>query len=280
MARFSSDSRERVRDAVDMIDLVGTRTELKRAGRQPLPGAVPVPRRAHAVVRDRPDEQALPLLRLRQGRRLLHVRAGDRGHALPRGDAVPRRPLQRRAGGRGRGSAGGGAARAARAAARAAGAHRDVLRASSVGVAGGRGRAAVPGRARPGGGDAARVPRRLRAVRVGHRAAGVAPGEVLQPGDRGRGAGGAQPGGPDLRPLPPADHVPAVRRARPRARLRRAGAGRRPAAEVPQLARGRRLPQGPPALRGRHRARGGGEVADGDRGRGLHGRADAPPGRA
>ena len=51
MARYTDESKERVRDAVDMVDLVGTRTELRRAGRQPLHGAVPVPRRAHAVVR-------------------------------------------------------------------------------------------------------------------------------------------------------------------------------------------------------------------------------------
>jgi len=41
MARFSSDSRERVRDAVDMIDLVGTRTELKRAGANRYQGLCP-----------------------------------------------------------------------------------------------------------------------------------------------------------------------------------------------------------------------------------------------
>jgi DNA primase len=41
MPRFSSDSRERVRDAVDMIDLVGTRTELKRAGANRYQGLCP-----------------------------------------------------------------------------------------------------------------------------------------------------------------------------------------------------------------------------------------------
>src|SRR4051812_42649984 len=41
MARFSSDSRERVRDAVDMIELVGTRTELKRAGANRYQGLCP-----------------------------------------------------------------------------------------------------------------------------------------------------------------------------------------------------------------------------------------------
>jgi DNA primase len=41
MARFSDDSKERVRDAVDMIDLVGTRTELKRAGANRYQGLCP-----------------------------------------------------------------------------------------------------------------------------------------------------------------------------------------------------------------------------------------------
>ena len=66
MARYTEDSRERVRDAVDFEELVGARTELKRAGRAAAAGAVPVPRGAHAVVRDRPRREALPLLRLRR----------------------------------------------------------------------------------------------------------------------------------------------------------------------------------------------------------------------
>lgn len=41
MARFSDDSKERVRDAVDMVDLVGTRTELKRAGANRYQGLCP-----------------------------------------------------------------------------------------------------------------------------------------------------------------------------------------------------------------------------------------------
>jgi DNA primase len=32
MTRYTDDSKERVRDAVEMVDLVGTRTELRRAG--------------------------------------------------------------------------------------------------------------------------------------------------------------------------------------------------------------------------------------------------------
>ena len=84
MARYTRRSRERVRDAVDFEELVGARTELKRAGVAAAAGPVPVPRGAHAVVRHRPGREALPLLRLRRGRRRLHVRDGDRGAGLRR----------------------------------------------------------------------------------------------------------------------------------------------------------------------------------------------------
>ena len=65
---------------------------------------MPVPRRAHAVVRDQPGREALLLLRLRRGRRRVQVRPGDRGGRLRRRARVPRRPLRRRAGGRRGGS--------------------------------------------------------------------------------------------------------------------------------------------------------------------------------
>ena len=41
MALYTNDSKERVRDAVDMIDLVATRTELKRAGANRMTGLCP-----------------------------------------------------------------------------------------------------------------------------------------------------------------------------------------------------------------------------------------------
>jgi DNA primase len=41
MTRYTDDSKERVRDAVDMIDLVGTRTELRRAGANRYEGLCP-----------------------------------------------------------------------------------------------------------------------------------------------------------------------------------------------------------------------------------------------
>jgi DNA primase len=41
MARYTDDSKERVRDAIDMIDLVGTRAELRRAGADSYTGLCP-----------------------------------------------------------------------------------------------------------------------------------------------------------------------------------------------------------------------------------------------
>ncbi len=41
MARYTADSKERVRDAVDMVDLIGSRTELRRAGADRYTGLCP-----------------------------------------------------------------------------------------------------------------------------------------------------------------------------------------------------------------------------------------------
>ena len=41
MARYTADSKERVREAVDMVDLVGTRTELRRSGADSYVGLCP-----------------------------------------------------------------------------------------------------------------------------------------------------------------------------------------------------------------------------------------------
>ena len=66
MALFTKDSIDRVRDAVDMVDLVGAKTDLRRVGHA-LDRALPVPRRAHAVVLGQPRGEALLLLRLPGG---------------------------------------------------------------------------------------------------------------------------------------------------------------------------------------------------------------------
>src|SRR3954463_11212282 len=41
MARYTDDSREKVRDAVDFAELVGAKTELKRSGTQRMTGLCP-----------------------------------------------------------------------------------------------------------------------------------------------------------------------------------------------------------------------------------------------
>ena len=41
MARYTDDSKQRVRDAVDMVDLVGARVELRRAGATRYEGLCP-----------------------------------------------------------------------------------------------------------------------------------------------------------------------------------------------------------------------------------------------
>ncbi len=41
MARYTPDSRDRVRDAIDFVELVGTRTELRRAGARSYEGLCP-----------------------------------------------------------------------------------------------------------------------------------------------------------------------------------------------------------------------------------------------
>ena len=41
MARYTADSKERVRDAVDIVGLIGSRTELRRAGADRYTGLCP-----------------------------------------------------------------------------------------------------------------------------------------------------------------------------------------------------------------------------------------------
>ena len=114
----------------------------------------------------------------------------------------------------------------------------------------GRAGAEVPARPRAVGGDAARVPRRLRAERVGQlfvqaarrRASRLASSTTPAWPLRARGRGRM------LRPLPRPRDVPAVRPARPGARLRRASARRRTSSRSTSTRRtARPLPQGRPS---------------------------------
>ena len=94
MALIKDTSVEQVREAADMVEIVGARTQLRRVGARWV-GPLPVPRRAHAELLGQPRDEALLLLRLRPGRRSVHVRAGDRGARLRPGGRVARRALPR-----------------------------------------------------------------------------------------------------------------------------------------------------------------------------------------
>ncbi len=271
-----------MRDAVDFVELVSARTELRRAGPASYEGLCPFHDERTPSFGIDPGQQGLLLLRLPgQGGRV-HVRAGDRGGRLQGCPGAARRPLRDRAGARGRGSPRGGAPPPARAAAGAAGAHRRLLRALPVGVERGGTRAGVPGESRARGGGPAGVRSRLLAERVGPGAAGLAPRRVLRAGAvRDRPGAALALGRAPVRPLPWADHVPAARHPRAGARLRGARAERRSGracSEVPEHLRQRRLPQGSAPVRRRRRARARGARRPGDPVRGLHRRDRAAPG--
>ena len=254
MALFTKDTIDRVRDAVDMVHLVSEKTDLRRVGLA-LDRAVPVPRRAHAVVLRERRGEALLLLRLRRGRRRLQVRPADRGRS------TSRRPWS--------------CWRSAPACAWSA--RRTIRRRSSAAGAGERLHALLeraarllrelpprrPARPRPRGNispradsrtrSLTRIPRRLLAERLGPDAARSAAERFHRGGARGRRPGAARARWRSLRPLPGPDHVPARRRARTRARLRGAADGGGARAEVPEHLRERPLPQGSPAVRDRRR---------------------------
>ena len=126
-----------------------------------------------------------------------------------------------------------------------------LLRARALGGAGGRGRPRLP-RARAASatrsaGSSAWATRSATGASCATR-----PSPRASPSSELLDAGLVVPGKQRarLRPLPRPPHVPAGRRARPRARLRRAHAGRRQT-QVPQLARDAALPQERGALRPR-----------------------------
>ncbi len=86
---IADDDIERIRSTVSIVDIVGQHVQLKRTGRNWV-GLVPVPRRADAVVQRARGDGPVPLFRLRQVGRRVHLRAGDRAHRLRRLGRVPR----------------------------------------------------------------------------------------------------------------------------------------------------------------------------------------------
>ena len=247
----------------------------------PAAGPVPVPRGADPVVRDRPRGEALPLLRLRGGRRRLLVRDGDRGAGLRRRAGVAGRAGGRRARARERGSARRREARAAGPPAGAAGAHGRLLRARAVGERrGGAGaREYLLGRGLDEGAlrefRVGYSPSRWDRVLVASRTAGFSEEELLAAGLASRSRDGSgrlfdRFRGRIMFPL--ADERGRVLGFGARA----LGEGQRP--KYLNTSRRRGLPQGADRLRRRPRARGGRAGGPGGARRGLHGRDRAAPG--
>ena len=261
--------------AADMVEVVSGRT-LAAQGRRALLGPLPVPRGADAELLGQPGRQALPLLRLRQGRRRDHVRPRDGEPRLRRRGRVAGRALPGHARVRGDLAAARGVAQAARPAARRA---RPGGRRSTSGTSGSRRRAR---RCAPTWRAAASARRSAASSGSGSRRGAASRRRRRRrasPRDELRGAGLTNARGQRL--LPAAADVPARRRARPDRRLPGAQAARgRPAAgQVRQLARGRALPQVGDPLRpppGADRDR---EAGARRRRRGEHRRDRAAPGR-
>ena len=269
-----------------MVDLVSSRMELQARGRQPPDRPVPVSRRAHAVVRDQPGREGLPLLRLPGLGRRVHVRHGDRGRRLQgRARAASPTATRSRSSSRTRTRRRPSSASAASGCSSCSSARRRSTCASC-----GSPREAARAReylAERGlrGGDAARVSRRLRAERVGHRAQRLAARRLRQPRALRRrpGAEVAEPAG--------ASTTASARRSSSRSPTR-AGAcaaspGARSAATDDRRPKYVNSPEselfhkGQPAVRRRPRARGRRRrPAERRRRRGLHGRHRDAPGRA
>ena len=96
MTRIRHESVEAVKEAVDMIDLVSGRTQMKRSGAE-WRGRCPFHEERTAFVLGRPGEEGLPLLRLRRGRRCDRIRHRDGGARLLGRGGVAGGPVRRRA---------------------------------------------------------------------------------------------------------------------------------------------------------------------------------------
>ena len=163
MTRFTADSRDRVRDAVDMLAVVSDHTELRRAGASEYVGRCPFHDERTPSFGVNPIEKVYYCFGCQASGDVftfvmetegldfpgaLQTLADRFGVELQTEDEDPQAAQRRRR---------------ARASAVAARPRRHLLRALPVGGAGGAARTRIPARPRPARGDAPRVPRRLRA---------------------------------------------------------------------------------------------------------------------
>ena len=249
MPRYTADSKERVRDAIDFVELVNARTELRKSGQRRYTGLCPFHDERTPSFGIDPVEKLYHCFGCGEGgdvfKFVMETEGLDFSRRWSRWPSATGVELEREE------EDPRDAARAsgASAAARAAGPHRGLLRARAVGVAGGRRRARVPARPRAVRGALRAVPGRLLAVGVGHglnasRRAGFTNEEVLR--RRARGPRGARRAG--SYDASAARSCSRCRRARPRARLRGArdapdGSGR----STSTRARARSFHKGRPA---------------------------------
>ena len=181
MALFTKDTIDRVREAVDMVQLVGQKTDLRRVGTR-WSGLCPFHDERTPSFSVNPEEKLYYCFGCGEGGRRLQVRPADRGARLPGGRGAAGGAVGRAGGAGGRRSARGGAPPPARAPARPARAREPLLLRLPARVGRGGAGARVPGLTRPVGRGARRVPRGLLAERVG-------------PDDHGRPAERLQRGG-------------------------------------------------------------------------------------
>jgi DNA primase len=138
MALFTRDSIDRLRDAIDMVDLVGTKTDLRRVGSR-WTGLCPF------------HDERSPSFSVNAEEKLFYCfgchAKGDAFSFVEQSEGLDFREAVELLGDR----------------------YGDLLREVLLGVAGGRARPRLPDRSRPGGGGAARVPGRVRAQRLGPR---------------------------------------------------------------------------------------------------------------
>ena len=256
MARYSADSREQVRDAIDMLDLVSARTELRRAGASSHTGLCPFHdertpsfsvdplKKVYHCFGCGAGGDAFRFVMETEGVDFpgaLELLADRYGVALEREQEDPAAAARRQR-----------RERLLELLARTAQYYARCLWEADEA----RHARATPERAGAGGGGGARVRGGLRAQRLGPHAGALAAGRLQRPGAARRR------GGPALvarrvavRPLPRAADVPAVRRARAGAGLRRAASAATPTRPSTSTARESELYQKRRRLFGADRAR-------------------------